>query len=289
MESDGSDNGEPSDGAELLFEDSILEAIETDDGELAARAATAAVTDVRSICFPPQLWENRPGGVSGGPGEDDDDDEGYAVDGSSRHERFSNACASLLTTNPQIMQILLQAQSTAFRLHGLKRILMEAVSELSSLQIEAGIISDQEFREITERSHIGLGPNASEDPDGDLDLAPSPDWKGMTIASEMDERMAAQLGLGLEGSLMTARADMAVLERWAEEGISDEEVVALGSTDEERTGAGQTAGRPVAEDEKSNAEKDSLLPILGDGASAPDDNDDDDDDIWSGGGNEVFQ
>ena len=51
-------------------------------------------------------------------------------------------------------------------------------------------------------------------------------------------------------------------------------------------------GRPVAEDEKSNAEKDSLLPILGDGASAPDDNDDDDDDdIWSGGGggNEVFQ
>ena len=38
--------------------------------------------------------------------------------GASRHRAFSHHCANLLATDPEVMQQLLQSQSTAYRLLG---------------------------------------------------------------------------------------------------------------------------------------------------------------------------
>ena len=107
--------------------------------------------------------------------------------GASRQRAFSHACANLLATDPELMQQLLQSQSTAYRLYGLKRILIEAVEELSSLMIEEGLLAEEEFDDVMDAS---LSPD-----DDDSDLMPPDDFEGVTLATELDDDLVAELGL----------------------------------------------------------------------------------------------
>ena len=90
--------------------------------------------------------------------------------GASRHRAFSHHCANLLATDPEVMQQLLQSQSTAYRLLGLKRVLMEAVEELSSLMVDDEFLSEEELDEIMD--------NAMSADDDDSDLMPPGECDG---------------------------------------------------------------------------------------------------------------
>lgn len=107
--------------------------------------------------------------------------------GAGRQRAFAHACANLLSTDPEIMQQLLQSQSTAYRLLGLKRILIEAVEELSSLMIDDGLLAEEEFDDIMDAS-------LSAD-DDDSDLMPPEDFQGVTLATELDDDLVAELGI----------------------------------------------------------------------------------------------
>lgn len=69
-------------------------------------------------------------------------------DAASRHEKFSNACANLLSTERVILQQLLQSQSTKYRLSGVKSILVQAVGEISALLADEGLLSPSMLRDI---------------------------------------------------------------------------------------------------------------------------------------------
>lgn len=88
------------------------------------------------------------------------------------------------------MQQLLQSQSTSYRLIGLKRILAEAVEELSSLMIEDGVMPDDLLNKVKAASY-------SKD-DDDEDLMPPPEYTGVTIESELDDELVAELNISDE-------------------------------------------------------------------------------------------
>jgi hypothetical protein len=95
--------------------------------------------------------------------------------------------ANLLATESEVMQQLLQSQSTSFRLLGLKRILEEAVSELGSLMLDDGMLTEEELDTIKQASYH---PD-----DDDSDLMPPDDFEGVTLASELDPELIAELGI----------------------------------------------------------------------------------------------
>jgi Lon protease-like protein len=107
--------------------------------------------------------------------------------GLSRHKAFSHACANLLSTEPAVMQQLLQSQSVAYRLHGLKQILAEAVEELTSLVVDDDLISADAVAEIRRSSAM--------DDDDDSDLMPPLEYEGVTLASELDDELIEELGI----------------------------------------------------------------------------------------------
>jgi len=107
--------------------------------------------------------------------------------GAMRHRAFSHACANLLATDPEVMQQLLQSQSTCYRLQGLKRILIEAVEELCSLMVDDGLITEDEFADILEAS--------AHPDDDDSDLLSPGDSEGVTLASELDAALIEELGI----------------------------------------------------------------------------------------------
>ena len=88
------------------------------------------------------------------------------------------------------MQQLLQSQSTSYRLVGLKRILAEAVDELSALMMEDGVMPDDLLNKVKAASY-------SKDDDDD-DLMPPSDYKGVTIESELDDELVAELNISEE-------------------------------------------------------------------------------------------
>jgi len=108
----------------------------------------------------------------------------------ARHARFSFAVANLLSTESEIMQQIFQSTSCTYRLHGLKRILAEAVSEVSSLLVDDNLLSELELDKITKRARTL--------DDNDDDLMPPVDYEGVTLASELDESLAEELGLDLQ-------------------------------------------------------------------------------------------
>jgi hypothetical protein len=88
------------------------------------------------------------------------------------------------------MQQLLQSQSTSYRLIGLKRILAEAVEELSALMMDDGVMPDDLLNQVKRASY-------SRDDDDD-DLMPPPEYHGVTIESELDSELAAELNISEE-------------------------------------------------------------------------------------------
>lgn len=101
-----------------------------------------------------------------------------------RHTTFSHACCSLLSTEPCIMQQLLQSDSTTYRLHGIKRILEEAISELTSLLLDDGMITSDELQSIREFALTNE----------DSDLLPDEDNDGISIEDELNNAMLTELG-----------------------------------------------------------------------------------------------
>ena len=96
------------------------------------------------------------------------------------------------------MQQLLQSQSTSYRLIGLKRILAEAVEELSALMMDDGVMPDDLLNQVKRASY-------SRDDDDD-DLMPPADYRGVTIESELDSELAEELNIS-EEDLADFRAD----------------------------------------------------------------------------------
>ena len=90
----------------------------------------------------------------------------------------------------EVMQQLLQSQSTSYRLIGLKRILAEAVEELSALMMDDGVMPDDLLNQVKRASY-------SRDDDDD-DLMPPPEYHGVTIESELDSELAAELNISEE-------------------------------------------------------------------------------------------
>ena len=88
------------------------------------------------------------------------------------------------------MQMLLQSQSTAFRLTGLKRLLAEAVEELASVMVEDEVMPDDLLKKLKAISYSKE--------DDDEDLMPPLDYKGVTIETELDDEMAAELNISDE-------------------------------------------------------------------------------------------
>ena len=96
----------------------------------------------------------------------------------------------ILHVQVEVMQQLLQSQSTSYRLIGLKRILAEAVEELSALMIEDGVMPDDLLNKVKAASY-------SKD-DDDEDLMPPPEYTGVTIESELDDELVAELNISDE-------------------------------------------------------------------------------------------
>ena len=88
------------------------------------------------------------------------------------------------------MQQLLQSQSTSFRLIGLKRILAEAVEELSALMMDDGVMPDDLLNQVKRASFSRE--------DDDDDLMPPLEYHGVTIESELDSELAAELNISPE-------------------------------------------------------------------------------------------
>lgn len=105
--------------------------------------------------------------------------------GAQRHTDFSHACAQMLATDPALMQQLLQSSSTMYRLHGIKRVLEEAVSELSSLLLDDEMLAEEELYAIREAAETG----------DDEDLMPSTDCDGVRIDDELTTTLSFDLAL----------------------------------------------------------------------------------------------
>jgi len=195
-----------------------------------------------------------------------------AVDGDNgfeRHKQFSFAVAHFLSTEPGLMQVLLQERSTSFRLHSLKRILLEAVGELSQKMLETNIVSQRLFDSIVEQSR---------DPyDDDSDLIPESGYQGMTLQTELSEELVAQLGLSIGDRLVAAKINPKVIA----EGFTDKE-----DGNEEGEGKGDENA-----DIMRGKSIDQNNMVRSDGALCPDEVDTDnfDDDIWSGNSASAFQ
>lgn len=99
----------------------------------------------------------------------------------TRLKLFSHAVANMLSTEPNLMQMLMQTRSTHFRLRGLKCVLTEAVSELSSLLVDDKLITIDILNDIKDMS---FSPE-----DDDSDLLPPDGYKGLTLDSELGETM----------------------------------------------------------------------------------------------------
>jgi len=221
----------------------------------------------REMGLSPAVRDSRPLGPMGrlsGVGDSRSDsnsesDRGKERDGGTdRHRRFSFAVAHLLSTDATIMQILLQERCTAFRLHGLKRILIEAVAELGTVLVENGVITQAIFDDIRERGE--------RDDEDDSDLMPDEDFTGMTLQSELSEVLVRQLGLS--PGVVAAKVNMDVLVS----GFADPPDAAAGGVG----GVGGAAGTAPA------------AATGGAGTDAISDaNADDDDDLWNGNG--AFQ
>jgi hypothetical protein len=95
--------------------------------------------------------------------------------------------SNLFEHQVEVMQQLLQSQSTSFRLIGLKRILAEAVEELSAVMMDDGVMPDDLLNQVKRASY-------SRDDDDD-DLMPPPEYNGVTIESELDEELVADLNI----------------------------------------------------------------------------------------------
>lgn len=93
--------------------------------------------------------------------------------------------ALTLIRQVEVMQQLLQSQSTSFRLTGLKRILAEAVEELNAVMMDDGVMPDDLLNQVKRASY-------SRDDDDD-DLMPPPEYHGVTIESELDDDLVAEL------------------------------------------------------------------------------------------------
>lgn len=96
-----------------------------------------------------------------------------------RHRSFSMHCANLLSTESEVMQQLLQSKSTTYRLQGLKRILNEAVGELSTLLLDDGLVTEEILSTIHSK--------CNRDDDDDSDLMPPANYNGVTLESELDD------------------------------------------------------------------------------------------------------
>lgn len=132
--------------------------------------------------------------------------------GVSRHIAFSNACCHLLSTEPSILQQLLQSQSTLYRLQGVKSVLEGAVSELISLLLDDNVIQEEELQSIQELSLLN----------NDEDLMPSQDNDGIHIDDELTNSLSYDLGFpnmdeelniaDIENSLLFSDLDLASIE-----------------------------------------------------------------------------
>ncbi len=196
--------------------------------------------------------------------QNDDGDDGESDDEKDRrHSFFSQAVASTLSTEPKLMQILLQEQSINFRLKAVKIILKGAVEELSLLLIEAGIIFSEEVD-----SYLYC---ASQQDDDDSDLIPLDITQGeMTLQSELSPALVAQLGLAPEDLLVAAPVDTKALQ--ALQNIDN------GTDDKKRNG----------DDEKNDYENKEKNDDIRSNVDIDMDTDIDfDDDIWDGEG--AFQ
>jgi hypothetical protein len=105
--------------------------------------------------------------------------------GVQRHQAFTHACSHLLSTEPAIMQQLLQSRSIVYRLHGIKRVLEEAISELSSLLLDDDMLLEEEFQAIQEAALSG----------DDDDLMPTDDYNGIHIDDDLSNALSYELGL----------------------------------------------------------------------------------------------
>eukprot|EP01038_Epipyxis_sp_PR26KG_P005428 gene5428-7518_t len=132
---------------------------------------------LEQIILPPAVLQNRP----------QIDTEQTLQEQYQRFEAFSLACANLISTEPEIMQQLQQTRSTIFRLNGLKRILNEAVDELSALLMADGILKESSLKQIKEQSN-GWYDDIS-------DLKPSMNYDGVTIRSALTEELIQDLGI----------------------------------------------------------------------------------------------
>eukprot|EP01041_Mallomonas_annulata_P000925 gene925-1792_t len=141
------------------------------------------------VFLPPEIRENKPEEI----------DDNNTIDFgklATRQEKFSNACANILSTDKVVLQQLLQSQSTLYRLQGVKAILVMAVGEVSELLKDEGLLPETELRQQELLA-------ASDD---DSDLCPSDRSGAMTIASvlgetatELDAEPAAVIGRNITG------------------------------------------------------------------------------------------
>jgi hypothetical protein len=80
------------------------------------------------------------------------------------------------------MQQIFQSRQVSYRLHGIKRILAEAVDELSSLIIDDGVMTAKAVREVITKS---TSPN-----DDDSDLIPPEGYHDVTLDDEFGYHLA---------------------------------------------------------------------------------------------------
>ena len=227
-----------------------------DDGEKEGDEEEGDPEDIR---LSPAVRDSAPLSISSRDRESDG--------GRQRHKRFSYAVGDLLSTDPAIMQIMLQETSTAFRLHGLKRILIEAVAELGTSLVDEGMTDQRGFDRIREK-----GENVDDDA---TDLMPDPSFTGMSLQSELSKELVAQLGLSTGDQLVAAWVN----ERVLREGF-------LAGDEDESSSDGDVAAATGRSDSMFNSD-DNASTVEGMTGSGVVENDDDAGDIWNGAG--AFQ
>lgn len=156
------------------------------------------------------------------------------VDGGvARHRDFSHAVSHLLATEPTIMQQLFQSKSTVYRLQGIKCVLEEAISELSTLLLEDELILDEEFLAIQEAALSG----------DDDDLMPSEDYDGIHIDDDLSDSLSFDYGFSsfdedfsledLENHiLLSSDLDVELQEALGEDDLADGSASEGGPTEE---------------------------------------------------------
>ena len=124
--------------------------------------STSTSSTQQNVLFQPAVHRNRP-----------QPDLREADKGVARHIAFSHACANLLSTEPAILQQIFQNRLISYRLHGIKRILAEAIDELSSLLIDDGALTIHAVADIVVQS---TSPT-----DDDADLVPPEGYQEVTL------------------------------------------------------------------------------------------------------------